>query len=124
MWTSYTVMARTEVDLDLCIITAQKRSLGQGSIFTSVCQEFCSQGREYLGRYTPLPGRYPPPPHTGTRYTPRAGNPRTRHTPRDQVHPPDTGEIRATSGRYASYWNAFLLKIVTAVMIFCQFQLM
>ena len=43
--------------------------------------------------------------------------------PRDQVHPPGPGtppgtrytpgscacwEIRATSGRYASYWNAFL----------------
>ena len=26
------------------IITARKRSLGQGNIFTSVCQEFCSQG--------------------------------------------------------------------------------
>ena len=39
----------------------------------------------------------------GTRYTPRGpGTP-----PRDQVHPP---EIRPTSGRYASYWNAFLFK--------------
>ena len=26
------------------IVTARKRSLGQGNIFTSVCQEFCSQG--------------------------------------------------------------------------------
>ena len=26
------------------IITARKRSLGQGNIFSSVCQEFCSQG--------------------------------------------------------------------------------
>ena len=26
------------------IITARKRSLGQGNIFTSVCQEFCSGG--------------------------------------------------------------------------------
>ena len=26
------------------LITARKRSLGQGNIFTSVCQEFCSQG--------------------------------------------------------------------------------
>ena len=26
------------------VITARKRSLGQGNIFTSVCQEFCSQG--------------------------------------------------------------------------------
>ena len=26
------------------LVTARKRSLGQGSIFRSVCQEFCSQG--------------------------------------------------------------------------------
>ena len=58
----------------------------------------------------PLDQVHPP----GTRYTP----------PRDQVHHPGTRytsprpgtppgrsacrEIRATSGRYASYWNAFL----------------
>ena len=35
------------------IFTARKRSLGQGNIFTSVCQEFCSQG----GR-VPGPGGY------------------------------------------------------------------
>ena len=28
----------------LRIFTAHKRSLGQGNIFSSVCQEFCSQG--------------------------------------------------------------------------------
>ena len=27
-----------------CLITIRKRSLGQGNIFTSACQEFCSQG--------------------------------------------------------------------------------
>ena len=27
-----------------CFITARKRSLGQGNIFRSVCQEFCPQG--------------------------------------------------------------------------------
>ena len=32
--------------------------LGQGNIFSSVCQEFCSQGGAYLGRYPP--GRYTP----------------------------------------------------------------
>ena len=59
-------------------------------------------------RYTPLPG---------TRYTPR-----TRYTPqgpgtplRDQVHPPISAcwEIQTTSGRYASYWNAFLFFRIT-----------
>ena len=27
------------------LVTARKRSLRQGNIFTSVCQEFCSRGR-------------------------------------------------------------------------------
>ena len=51
--------------------TARKRSFGQGNIFSSMCQEFCTQGGD-LGRYTPWavpPGRYP-----------RAG------TPPGQVH--------------------------------------
>ena len=122
----------------IVIITARKRSLGQGNIFRSVCQEFCSQGGgagEYLARYLPW-----------TRYTPLGPGtpPRTRYTPQDQVHPqpgtpldqvhpwtrytPPLGpgtppgtrttpqssacwEKRATSGRYASYWNAFLFKL-------------
>ena len=88
-----------------------------------------------LGRYTPLagtspgqvhPSRYTPP----GRYTPWAGTPPSRYTPcrytPQQVHPlagtppkqvhPQAGTppppvhagIRSTSGRYASYWNAFL----------------
>ena len=56
---------------------------------------------------------------TGTplgRYTPQAGTP-----PSGQVYPPlgrytpgssACWEIRATSGRYASHWNAFLLTII------------
>ena len=63
----------------------------------------------------------------GTRQTPPS--PRTRQTPRDQGdplgpgrHPPGPGRpprappqeadssIRSTSGRYASYWNAFLFQ--------------
>ena len=58
-----------------------------GYIFSSVCQEFCSRGGEYLGRAG----------------TPPAGKPTL-----GQVHPPRSSacwEIRATSGRYASYWN-------------------
>ena len=89
------------------IITARKRSLGQGNIFSSVCQEFCSQG-EYLGRYTP--GRYTPrqvhppgqvhPPrqvHPLGRYTPWAGTPpRTGTPPRSSA----CWEIWATSRWY------------------------
>ena len=90
------------------------------------------------GPSTHPPGPGTPP---RTRYTPWAGTPpRTRYTPQDQVHPPwdqvhppgtrytppgpgtpprpgtppssACWEIWATSGRYASYWNAFLLRTV------------
>ena len=66
--------------------------------------------------HTPQDQVHPP----GTRYTPwdqvhshppRPGTPPgTRYTTPDQVHPQSSAcwEIRATSGRYASYWNAFL----------------
>ena len=79
---------------------------------------------------------------SGTRYTPRTRyTPWDQvHLPQDQVHPPRPGtttpqdqvqtpaqvpphrdqdprssacwEIRATSGRYASYWNAFLFSLL------------
>ena len=86
----------------------RKRSWGQGNIFRSMCQEFCSQGgglpRQVLppwarctppgpgtpplGRCTP-PGRYPLGKYTSPRQVPPwAGTPpRTRYTP-GQVHPP------------------------------------
>ena len=155
----------------LFIITARKRSLGQGNIFSSVCQEFCSQeGSTWvgtpprqvhpsLGRYTPQAGTAPRQVHPPGRYTPQAGTPTPQAgsptwavTPPGQVHPPrqvhppgrhthppgrfthlgsytpwagtppgrytpstpgssTCWEIRATSGQYASYWNAFLLSV-------------
>ena len=105
--------------------------LGQGNIFTSVCQEFYPQsGREVVCLSacwdTPPPrSRHPHPwtRHTTTHPPPGADTPRSRHPPRpgtplgadppDQAHPlPPRGadcSIRSMSGRYASYWNAFLL---------------
>ena len=44
----------------IVIFTARKRSLGQGNIFTSVCQEFCSRGGAWSGGVPgdpPSPGR-------------------------------------------------------------------
>ena len=53
-------------------------------------------------RYIPRAGTPPRPGTPPARYTPQ-----TRYTPpRDQVHPPRYGHC---CGRYASYWNAFLL---------------
>ena len=75
-----------------------------------------------LGSGTPPQDQvHPPGPGIppGTRYTPQTRyTPGTRYTLRDQVHPPGPGtppggsacqEIWATSGRHASYWNAFLI---------------
>ena len=69
-------------------------------------------------RYTP-PGRYPPGPGTCPRdqvHPPGPG------IPLDQVHPPGAANsgIRSTIGRYASYWNAFLLGICLRKTLICK----
>ena len=70
------------------IITARKRSLGQGNIFRSMCQEFCSQGGSasvHAGiPIPPGPGRHP---HPWTRQPP----PRTRQAPPAPGREPPTG---------------------------------
>ena len=97
-----------------------QRSCGQGNIFTPVCHSVHRgvsrtppPGRENPpGRETPpwqgeppLSGRENPPwqgepPLVGR--PPRLGEPHPSH----KETPPPT--IRSMSGRYASYWNAFL----------------
>ena len=57
-----------------------------------------------LGRYTPL-GRYSPRQVPPGRYPSWAGTPPWAGSPPATVH----AGIQSTSGRYASYWNAFLL---------------
>ena len=56
-----------------------------------------------------------------SRHPPGPDTPPSRHTPREQTPPwkqtplprkADSG-IRSTSGRYASYWNAFLSKMLS-----------
>ena len=68
------------------VITACKRSLGQGNIFTSTCQEFCSQGGGVCSGCGGVRGSGPG----------GCGDP-----------PPDG----YCCGRYASYWNALLIVI-------------
>ena len=72
------------------IFTVRKRSLGQGNIFSSVCQQFCSQGGLPQGLGIPR-SRKPPSPGPGI--------------PPADPHPlrSTCWEIRSTSGRYASY---------------------
>ena len=69
----YRVPALTPVQ---CEFLPPAKKLGQGNIFSSVCQELC----------------------------PRGGGSIWAGTPPGQVHPP-----WSMSGRYSSYWNAFLL---------------
>ena len=67
-----------------------------------------------LGRYTSSPpGQVPP-----RQVHPLAGTPPRQVHPPGQIHTPQAGTppmvhagIRSTSGRYASYWNAFLLSL-------------
>ena len=113
-----------------------QRSCGQGNIFTPVCHSFCSPGGGGWGSASVHAGIPPPPPRPDT--TPRTRHqhhhpphqtrhhhpPGSRHPPGPDTHPreqtptppgADTplreadSSIRSTSGRYASYWNAFLL---------------
>ena len=103
-----------------------QRSCGQGNVFTNVC--LSTGGRvpasvhagmpdppgsvrhsPWTRQTPPRPGRHPPdqapsPPRDWT------DTPQTRHPPGPGRHPPQEADssIRSTSGRYASYWNAFL----------------
>ena len=61
------------------IFTARKRSLGQGNIFSSVCQEFCTRG----GLPQCILGYHPPPPQTRQNYQ----APRWSRHPLDQAPP-------------------------------------
>ena len=75
-----------------------------GYVFTPVCQSFCSQGGGSASVHAGIadtPGSRQPPqeqiPPLGADTPP----------PQEQIPPPQW-EIRPTSGRYASYWNAYL----------------
>ena len=77
------------VSTEKWIITARKRSLGQGNIFSSVCKEFCSQWGGGGGLPQCMLGYHTP----GTRHplqqtSPGADTPRTRHHPSGPGTPP------------------------------------
>ena len=90
--------------------------LGQGNIFTSVCQEFCPQGGclpqcmlGYPPRSRPPRDQAPPPgadpqeqtPPPGTRPTPRSRHPPgTRPTPRDQTPSPQEAYGQRAAGTH------------------------
>ena len=109
--------------------TARKRSLGQGNIYRP--QRSCGQGNVFtgvclstggggclpqcmLGCHTPPGMENPPwmenPPRWRTPPMENPLPPRWRNPPRMEKRPPREADssIWSTSGRYASYWNAFL----------------
>ena len=106
---------------ECAVITAHKRSLGQGNIFGSVCREFCSQGEGVclsacwdatLPLWADTPGEQPP---------------RDQAPPQDRAPPWSSAcwEIQLTSGRYASYWNAILcqwLSLSVSLFIYWQWK--
>ena len=126
----------SEIHSNSLFITTCKRSLRRLCFYTCLSVILFTwgvPGQVPPGRYTPPDQVHPP----GTRYPHRAGTPPgTRYTPWDQVHPPGTRytplepgtpsssaywEIRATSGWYASYWNAFLfVKLLEDFIPFCS----
>ena len=123
------------------IFTARKRSLRRLCFYTCL-SVLLFTGGEYLGRYTPQAGI---PPTPLGRYTPLgqvhppgqvhlpsgAGTPPGRYTPLDRYtslgrYTPRSSacwEIRATSGQYASYWNAFLSQSASERVLFVSFNL-
>ena len=96
------------INLWVRLITARKRSLGQGNIFRSVCQEFCPWGVCLRACWDTTPS----PPGPGRHAPGQAGTlpPRSRAC----------WEIRPTSVRYASYWNAILLFRIFELQIYCD----
>ena len=103
--------------------------LGQGYVFTGVsdsvhrgvgvCQPQCMLGSP-LGADTPWSrhplSRHPPRADAPWEQTPWSRHPPSRHPPEQTPPRADTPQeadssIRSTSGRYASYWNAFLFSI-------------
>ena len=112
------------ISRDLFSLLPAATKLGQGNIFTPVCDSV-NRGGTWSGprggtwQTPPRPGT--PPPRDQTRHTPPQTRPPQDQTPPqpgtppllppDQTPPPpDQTPSRSstTSGRYASYWNAFL----------------
>ena len=100
--------------------------LREGNVFTSVCQEFCPQGGgracQAPRHAHPLPCK-PPAIHAPSSiiHAPHHARSPAMHAP-PCPHPPGCYEMRSMSGRYASYWNAFLLPSATKLQRLCFYR--
>ena len=93
-------MGRCSETITCGLVTARKRSLGQGNIFRSVCQEFCPQGGSAsVNVGIPLP--HPPDQAPPWDQAPPTGQapPGTRHLPsRHQSGAEHAGRYRQQAG--------------------------
>ena len=89
--------------LEFFLVTVRKRSLRRLCFYT--CLSFCSQGGS-ASVHAGIPPPHLPPP--GTRHPPDQ-TPPEQTPPWDQTAPPSGSRDGYCCGRYASYWNAFLL---------------
>ena len=71
-----------------------QRSCGQGYVFTRVCDSVNRGGSASV--------------HAGIPPLPPGADTPPKQTPWEQTPPEADSGIRSMSGRYASYWNAFL----------------
>ena len=91
------------------IFIARKRSLGQGNIFSSVCQEFCSQGVCLSTCWDTIPPRTRHPP-SGADTLLEQAPPRSRHLLGPGTPPPgaDTPPGPGTPPRSRPPWEQTL----------------
>ena len=81
------------IERDKIFITARKRSLGQGNIFSSMCQEFCPQGGGVClsACWDTTPGSTPPehspPPPRALTTTPESRHPQGADPAWEQAPP-------------------------------------
>ena len=103
------------------LFTARKRSLGQGNIFRSVCQEFCPYGglpQCMLGYHPTPPTRQAP---SRTRQAPpwdQAGNPQTRHPPGPGTSPPDQSMLGDTVNERAVHIPLECILVMDEIAVF------
>ena len=96
-----------------CCLLPAATKLGQSNIFTGVCLSTGGCLTLCMLGYTLHPPRADPP----RADTPPRADPQEQTPTREQTPPPHReadSSIRSTSGRYASYWNAFLFADIVA----------
>ena len=101
-----------------------QRSCGQGNIFAPVCHSVHGGGLPQC-----MLGCHPPGSRDATPGSRHPHPPRSRHPPEQTPPAADTppeadSGIRSMSGRYVSYWNAFLscLFLLTSWTVVCLTQ--